>query len=116
MLSRRDFLLRVPAAAAVASSLHCLPVWAEEPSVYIPGEDGMIVRSERFFDLEMPPEFFNSWITSVPHFFVRNHMHEPSTIDAETWRLSIGGEVEKPLTLGMKDLERMPAHTVTNTL
>jgi len=117
MISRRNFLLTAPAALASAHSLALLPLWAaEKPSVYIPGEDGMIVRSERFFDLEMPPEFFDSWITPVSHFFVRNHMHEPSTIDAGTWRLSIGGEVEKPLTLSLKDLERMPRHSVTNTL
>jgi sulfite oxidase len=116
MLSRRQFLLTVSAAAA-AGSFKSLPLWAgEEPSVYIPGEDRMIVRSARFFDLEMPPEFFDSWITPVPHFFVRNHMHEPSTIDAESWRLSIGGEVEKPLTLSLKDLELTATHTVTNTL
>jgi sulfite oxidase len=116
MLSRRQFLLNVPVAAAAATSLHYLPVWAEEPNVYIPGEDGMIVRSARFFDLEMPPEFLDSWITPVPHFFVRNHMHEPSSMDRESWRLSVGGEVEKALTLSLKDLERLPAYTVTNTL
>jgi hypothetical protein len=66
---------------------------AEEASVVI-GKAGMIVRSARFFDLEMPPEFFASWITPVPHFFVRNHMLEPSALDSQTWRLSIGGELE----------------------
>ncbi|HXY02753.1 MAG TPA: sulfite oxidase [Terriglobales bacterium] len=117
MLSRRQFLLAVPSAAVAAGSLHSFRMWAaEEPNVYLPGEDGMIVRSERFLDLEMPPEFFNSWITPAPHFFVRNHMHEPSTVGVESWRLSIGGEVERPLTLSLKDLERMPSHTVTNTL
>jgi DMSO/TMAO reductase YedYZ molybdopterin-dependent catalytic subunit len=67
---------------------------AEEASVVIPGKAGMIVRSARFFDLEMPPEFFASWITPVPHFFVRNHMLEPSALDSQTWRLSIRGELE----------------------
>src|SRR5207253_4484167 len=76
----------------------------------------MIVRSRRFLDLEMPPEFFNSWITPVPHFFVRNHMHEPSMLDAKEWRLSVGGEVRKPLTLGLVDLEKFGIHAVTNTL
>jgi len=89
---------------------------AEEQSVYIPGEAGMIVRSARFFDLEMPPEFFDSWITPVPHFFVRNHMHEPSALDAGNWRLTVSGEVEKPLTLSLADLAKMQPHSVTNTL
>ena len=76
----------------------------------------MIVRSGRFLDLEMPPEFLETWLTPIEHFFVRNHMHEPSTLDADTWRLSIGGEVERPYTLALEDLSKLKSHTVTNTL
>lgn len=117
MISRRDFLRGVSGAVAAASAIHPLLTWAGEDSpVVIPGEDGLIVRSARFLDLETPPELFDSWITPVPHFFVRNHMHEPVTLDAETWELKITGEVEKPLTLKLADLARMEPHTVTNTL
>ncbi len=117
MISRRNFLKGVSGAIAVAGAIPPLLAWAaDDPSVPIPGAEGMIVRSARFLDLEMPPEFFNSWITPVPHFFVRNHMHEPSTLDVGAWRLTIGGEVEKPLALSLADLARMEKHTVTNTL
>ncbi len=117
MISRRDFVKAVSGAVAAAGVAHPLLTWAASDSpVLIPGEEEMIVRSARFFDLEMPPEFFDSWITPVPHFFVRNHMHEPSTLDAETWELKVTGEVEKPLTLNFNDLVRMEPHTVTNTL
>jgi DMSO/TMAO reductase YedYZ molybdopterin-dependent catalytic subunit len=74
------------------------------------------VRSFRFVDLESPVEYFNSWLTPVPHFFVRNHMHEPSELDAGTWRLTIGGEVEKPVTLTLSDLSKIETHSVVNTL
>jgi sulfite oxidase len=114
MISRRDFLTAV--SGGVAATLLPRLTWADEPPVVVPGEAGMIVRSARFLDLEMPPEFFDSWLTPVPHFFVRNHMHEPSTLDADEWRLNIGGEVEKPLTLSLKDLAKMELRTVTNTL
>src|SRR5579863_7135825 len=117
MISRRDFVKAVSGAVAAAGAVHPLLTWAADQSpVVIPGEEGMIVRSARFFDLEMPPEFFDSWITPVPHFFVRNHMHEPSILDADTWELKITGEVEKPLTLTFAELVRMEPHTVTNTL
>ncbi len=106
----------VPAALAATAAIHPLLTWAAEQGVVIPGEEGMIVRSARFFDLEMPPEFFDSWITPAPHFFVRNHMHEPSTLDAETWQLNVSGEVEKPLSLTFGELVRMEPHSVTNTL
>src|SRR5580704_5957802 len=117
MISRRSFLKGVSGAVAAAGAIHPLLNWAaEDAPVVLPGEDGLIVRSARFLDLEMPPEFFDSWITPVPHFFVRNHMHEPSTLDAETWELKVSGEVEKPLTLKFADLVRMEPHSVTNTL
>jgi sulfite oxidase len=117
MVSRRSFLKGVSGVVAAAGAIHPLLNWAAENApVVIPGEDGLIVRSARFLDLEMPPEFFDSWITPAPHFFVRNHMHEPSTLDAETWELKVSGEVERPLTLNFADLVRMEPHTVTNTL
>jgi sulfite oxidase len=114
MISRRDFLTTVYGGMAAASLLRL--TWADEPPVAVPGEAGMIVRSARFLDLEMPPEFFDSWLTPAPHFFVRNHMHEPSTFDPDEWKLNIGGEVENSLTLSLKDLAKMEPHTVTNTL
>jgi DMSO/TMAO reductase YedYZ molybdopterin-dependent catalytic subunit len=92
--------------------------WAADAveAVDVPGKEGMIVRSARFLDLETPPEFLESWLTPAPHFFVRNHMHEPSTLDADTWRLSVGGEVETPLSLSLAELAKMAPRTVTNTL
>ena len=115
MILRRDFL--TAAASGVAAAV-LLPrfTWATDPSVEVPGKAGMIVRSARFLDLEMPPEFFASWLTPVPHFFVRNHMHEPSRLDAEGWRLSVGGEVENPFSVSLSDLAKLEPRTVTNTL
>jgi sulfite oxidase len=118
MISRRDFLKGV-SAAVVASGAAIPPLltWAtDDSSLELPGEEGMIVRSARFLDLEAPPEFLTSWITPVPHFFVRNHMHEPSTLDPDSWRLTVAGEVEKPLTLRLLDLSKLEHHAVTNTL
>jgi DMSO/TMAO reductase YedYZ molybdopterin-dependent catalytic subunit len=117
MISRRDFLKQVSGAMAAAGAVPPLLTWAAAVSrVEIPGEEDLIVRSARFLDLETPPEFFNSWITPVPRFFVRNHMHEPSTLDPDTWRLTVGGEVEKPLTLSLADLTKLEKHLVINTL
>src|SRR5215472_10693519 len=43
-------------------------------------------------------------------------MHEPSELDAATWRLTIGGEVDKPLSLPLSDLAKLEPHSVINTL
>jgi len=92
MKSRREFLKQISAAALVAGAAPSVLAWAlpQEQSVPFPGEDGMILRSFRFVDLESPVEYFNIWLTPVPHFFVRNHMHEPSELDAFGWRLGLG--------------------------
>ncbi len=116
MISRRDFMKGVSTAALAAASIRPLVSWADDAPLAIPGKDGMIVRSYRFLDLEMPVEYANSFITPVPHFFVRNHMHPPSTLDESTWKLTISGEVEKPLTLTLADLHKLDSHSVINTL
>ncbi len=117
MISRRDFVLRASAALGVSGAGWPLPGWGtEDASPSVPGKDGMIVRSLRFLDLEMPAEYANSLITPMEHFFVRNHMHEPSTLDPGEWRLGIDGEVEKPLTLTLAGLTKMDQHSVINTL
>jgi len=85
-------------------------------AIEVPGEDGMIVRSYRFVDMEAPVEYFNTWLTPVPRFFVRNHMHEPVELDADTWRLNVGGEVDKPFTLTLAELSKLETHSVVNTL
>jgi sulfite oxidase len=118
MNSRRNFLKHLSAAALAAGAAPPLLTWAlpQGQSVAVPGEDGMVLRSFRFVDLETPVEYFNTWLTPVPHFFVRNHMHEPSELDPRDWRLSIGGEVDKPLTLSLDELAKLETHSVVNTL
>jgi sulfite oxidase len=105
-------------AALIASAAPSILAWSfpQGQDVAFPGEPGMILRSYRFVDLETPVEYFNTWLTPVPHFFVRNHMHEPIELDAQEWRLSIGGEVDKPITLTLADLSRLETHSVVNTL
>ena len=107
-------------AAVGAAALAGWPAWAQitdrSRSIELPGEDGMIVRSLRFLDLETPVESFNTWLTPLPHFFVRNHMHEPVELNAEDWRLAVGGEVDRPGALSLQELAKLPVHSVVNTL
>jgi sulfite oxidase len=123
MDSRRDFLKKLSSAVLAAGEIPSLLTksFSQSATVKVPGEDGLIVRSFRFIDLESPVEYFNTWLTPVPHFFVRNHMHEPSEIStddlkAENWRLNVGGEVDKPFTLSLAELQKLESHSVVNTL
>ncbi|MGC2369231.1 MAG: molybdopterin-dependent oxidoreductase, partial [Candidatus Sulfotelmatobacter sp.] len=117
MNSRREFLKQMSGAALLTGAAPVL-TWALPPGeqVPFPGEEGMVLRSFRFIDLESPVEYFNTWLTPVPHFFVRNHMYEPSELDPKDWRLSVAGEVEKPLTLSLAELSKIDMHSVVNTL
>ena len=86
--------------------------------LFAQGENGVrqrIVRSVRPEDLETPHALFDSWITPNELFYVRSHLYTPS-IDVTTWRLSVDGEVERPLTLTLADLKQMPSVTLPVTL
>src|SRR5215469_4988609 len=48
-------------------------------------------------------------------FYVRNHFRAPA-IDPATWRLEIKELVERPLSLGLRELTRLPAETRLVTL
>src|SRR6266566_6625890 len=77
MISRREFVLGASAAIGAVGAVRPLLSWGTGESPAIPGKHGMIARSLRFLDLEMPAEYANSFVTPVEHFYVRNHMHEP---------------------------------------
>jgi len=117
MFSRRDFLSTASGAVVAVSASSPLLTWAAEQTyLAIPGKEDLIIRSYRFFDLETPVEYFDTWLTPAQHFFVRNHMHEPSTLDPSSWQLSIGGEVEKPFTINVAELGKLESHAIVNTL
>jgi sulfite oxidase len=116
-ISRRGFLgktLLTGAALAVASRVP----WPEaaDAQALVPGKEKLIIRSLRFYDLETPANLFDSFITPVNLFFVRNHMSEPVEFDADSYRLKVSGEVEHPLELSLADLKKMRTASVTNTL
>src|SRR5579863_2811834 len=67
----------------------------------------MIVRSPRPEDLEMPLDGFTEWITPIDRFFVRCHTYTPQ-VKLSDWSLKIDGLVERPVTLTLDDLKKLP--------
>jgi len=55
--------------------------------------------------------------TAMPtaHHYLRNHFRMP-TLDSASWRLTVAGLVEHPLTLSLGDLQGMPSQTLDVTL
>jgi len=64
---------------------------------------------------ETPLEKVGSWVTPSRLFFVRNHF-EPPTVDPQTWRLQVGGFVERPREWTLDELDALPERTVFATM
>lgn len=71
-----------------------------------------IVRSFEPFNAGPPPSLLSQEVvTPASLFFVRNHGSVPQ-IDPDTYRLTVGGLVERALELSLDELRQMPSVTV----
>lgn len=72
----------------------------------LPGKKPLIRLSARPPNYETPLSYFTSEFTANDSFFVRYHLAGiPEEIDAEGWKLKVGGEgVERPFELSLSDL------------
>jgi DMSO/TMAO reductase YedYZ molybdopterin-dependent catalytic subunit len=75
----------------------------------------MIVRMRTPQNLETPAEALVPWQTATDRFFVRSHFPVPA-VAADSFQLIVSGHVEKPLTLGLKDLAARPRVKMPLTL
>ena len=79
---------------------------ASQQLVKYPEKKEMILLTDRPPQLETPLKIFREDFTPNEYFFVRWHLSQILTkIDIDTFRLYIGGTVDKPLSLSMNDLK-----------
>lgn len=74
----------------------------------LPGKDGLTVLNDRPINAETPAHLLDDDVTPNDRHFVRDNGIVPENamkMDAAGWSLTVDGEVEKPLTLGMDDLK-----------
>ncbi|HEX8171252.1 MAG TPA: sulfite oxidase [Thermoanaerobaculia bacterium] len=64
---------------------------------------------------ETPLDLLTDYLTPIELFFVRSHW-VPRMPDLKTWRLTIDGEVNRPLTLTIAELKKLPRAEVTCVL
>jgi len=72
------------------------------------GKDGLTVLNDRPINAETPVHLLDADITPNDRLFVRNNGTVPEmaeTMDAAGWSLTVDGEVDNPLTLGLDDLK-----------
>jgi DMSO/TMAO reductase YedYZ molybdopterin-dependent catalytic subunit len=66
----------------------------------------LILLTDRPPQLETPLKYFRTDLTPNDAFFVRWHLSGiPTTVDLQTFRLEIGGHVNRPLSLSLSDLQ-----------
>ncbi len=107
--SRSRFLA---SAAAVAASLGApLPGFAK-------GQEYELREVvSRPLDLETQIKDFRQYITPNEAFFVSSHFGAPSDLPSPAdYRLKVEGEVDKPLSLSLRDLHAMPQRNVVAVL
>jgi DMSO/TMAO reductase YedYZ molybdopterin-dependent catalytic subunit/rhodanese-related sulfurtransferase/glyoxylase-like metal-dependent hydrolase (beta-lactamase superfamily II) len=79
-------------------------------------EHGMLVHQADPLNCETPIRaLIGGVVMPNARFYVRNHFATPA-IDAQRWRLDIGGLVERPLSLSARQLSSLPTETRVVTL
>ena len=117
--SRRNFLRGAGALGAMLTT----PAWAQEVNLNLPGgpdqrpltssfpqKGQMILQRTRPPLLETPFSVFDRGVfTPNDQFFVRWHWAViPESIDVTTYKLAIRGHVQRPLSLSLPDLLKLP--------
>ncbi len=79
-------------------------------------EAGLVVHRAHPLNCETSiPALVGGVVMPSARFYVRNHFQIPD-LDAATFRLTVGGLVERPLSLSLQDLHNMRSQTLIVTL
>lgn len=109
-ISRRGFLARIAGlslSGLVVGPVALLARTAGTRDIRPP----LITRVSRPENLETPVSDFTAWLTPTERFFVRSHFGPPPSEQSDGWRLTVDGDVVRPLTLSPDDLARFPTVT-----
>ncbi len=109
-MDRRSFLKTSAVGAAAAAW------WLEAPSlVRAEGTGHLVPLSVRPPNYESVRSTFTTRITPLERFYLRNHFDIPK-VEVKAWRLQVRGLVEKPLSLTLADLRKLPQVNVEAVL
>jgi DMSO/TMAO reductase YedYZ molybdopterin-dependent catalytic subunit len=79
-------------------------------------EAGLVVHRAHPLNGETSiPALVGGVVMPNAHFYVRNHFQIPD-LDPATWQLHVDGQVERPLSLSLREIQRLPSQTLTVTL
>lgn len=108
--SRRDFLKTTGALTAMTAlgeiPADLLAATYERKLVRYPEKTDLILLTARPPQLETPLSYFKELLTPNEALFVRWHITPiPTTVDLAEWRLKIGGNVEREVSLSLNELK-----------
>jgi len=79
-------------------------------------EAGLVVHRAHPLNAETSiPALLGGVVMPNAHFYVRNHFQIPA-LDAASWTLDVGGQVERPARLSLRDLRNMRSTALVVTL
>jgi len=111
LIDRRFFLRQFSAGA-----IGLIGVSSHRSFALAADESRLFVHSKAPMNAEpTPPDLVRSWVTPVDSFFIRSHGNTPQ-VDADSFRLSVEGLVETPLTLSLAELGKFPQPGIVATL
>jgi DMSO/TMAO reductase YedYZ molybdopterin-dependent catalytic subunit len=114
-LKRRTFLSGAAAGILAAASSPGAENPAQRPMARFPEKTDLILLTDRAPQLETPLRYFQQDFTPNDAFYVRWHLSViPTSVDLRTFRLSVGGHVDQPLSLSVDDLRTkfQPVETI----
>ena len=90
--------------------------WSAAGLPVVSDDGGLVMHRAEPLNCETSiPALIGGVVMPNARFYVRNHFPTPA-LDSATWRLEVGGLVERPLELSLRDLQNMPSHTLVATL
>jgi len=92
--------------------LAAAPLLAAQKAVTHHGRESMLQMNGYAVNAETPLELLTDYVTPNELFFVRSHWI-PRTPDPKKWRLTVDGDVERPLQLTLSDLKKLPRAEAT---
>jgi sulfite oxidase len=110
-LDRRKFLLLAGAAALLPAAAK-----VRSPDAAVPNARRRMLQVNGYAtDAETPLDALTTYITPNDLFFVRHHWN-PSYQSAWRWRLTVDGEVERPMGWTLAELKKLPRASATCVL
>jgi len=122
-ITKLDTVFKRSRVVALGTSTAAMQTVGDTPTAVEPEEAyqqafeaGMVVHRAHPLNCETSiPALIGGAVMPNQRFYVRNHFPIPQ-LHATSWRLNVVGLVERPLTLSLRDLVKMPSQTEFVTL